>query len=123
MSNAKPILIVDDDPEIIRVLEIFLEKIGCESDTALTAEDALAKARSGQYEAILLDIMLPDGDGVDVLKQLHKVSPEIPVIMITGVKDIQIATECMRSGAVDYITKPFDMEYLKTTVLSNICKF
>lgn len=123
MLNAKPILIVDDDSEILRVLEIFLKKIGCKSDTSLTAESALVKARSNEYEAILLDIMLPDGDGVDVLKQIHKVSPEIPVIMITGVKDIQIATECMRSGAVDYITKPFDMEYLKTTVLSNICKF
>ena len=123
MLNAKPILIVDDDSEILRVLEIFLKKLGCKSDTSLTAESALVKARSNEYEAILLDIMLPDGDGVDVLKQIHKVSPEIPVIMITGVKDIQIATECMRSGAVDYITKPFDMEYLKTTVLSNICKF
>ena len=123
MLNAKPILIVDDDSEILRVLEIFLKKLGCQSDTSLTAEGALVKARSNEYEAILLDIMLPDGDGVDVLKQIHKVSPEIPVIMITGVKDIQIATECMRSGAVDYITKPFDMEYLKTTVLSNICKF
>jgi DNA-binding NtrC family response regulator len=123
MLNAKPILIVDDDSEILRVLEIFLKKLGCESDTSLTAESALVKARTNEYEAILLDIMLPDGDGVDVLKQIHKVSPEIPVIMITGVKDIQIATECMRSGAVDYITKPFDMEYLRTTVLSNICQF
>jgi len=119
----RPILIVDDDPEIIRILKIFLEKIGCKSDSVMSAEDALARARSEDFEAILLDILLPDGDGVDVLKQLHRISPEIPVIMITGVKDIEIAGECMRSGAADYITKPFDMEYLKTTVLSNICKF
>lgn len=123
MSDMKPILVVDDDPGIIRILDVFIKKIGCKVDTAMTAEGALVKARKGNYEAILLDILLPDGDGVSVLKQLHKVSPEIPVIMITGVKDIDVASECMRNGAVDYISKPFDMEYLKTTVLSNICKF
>ncbi len=121
--NSNHILVVDDDPEIIRMMTVFMKKLGCSIDAALSAEDALVKSRTGVYDAILLDIMLPDGDGVDVLKQIHKISPGVPIIMITGVKDIEIASECMRNGATDYITKPFDMDYFRTTLLANICKF
>ena len=117
------ILIIDDDPQILKLLSEFIEKIGYSAETAATAEEGLAKYRGKFYEIVLLDIMLPDGDGVSILKQIQKISPGISVIMITGVRDIEIATECMRSGAIDYITKPFDMEYLRTTILSYIYKY
>ena len=116
--KSDPVLIIEDDPEFLKLLTIFVRENGCSVVSGSSAESGLAKVRIHGLNVVLLDIMLPDGDGVDVLKKIHKIYPRVPVIMITGVKDIEIATECMRNGAVDYITKPVDFEYLRTTLLA-----
>ncbi len=117
---GKNILIIDDDKQILELLGMFLKNNGHDVISASTAEKGLALARKEEFDLILLDIMLHDGDGVTVLKNLMKIAPNVPVIMITGGSDITIAEECLKSGAVDYITKPFDFEYLRTTIMANM---
>lgn len=122
MENKK-ILIIDDDKQILELLKMFVEANNCSAVTETSAEKGLAMIRKNNFEMVLLDIMLPDGNGLDVLKNIQKISPGLPVIMITGGNDIEIAEECMQVGAVDYITKPFDFEYLRTTMLVNSLGF
>ncbi len=116
----KNILIIDDNQQILELLGMFLKNNGHDVSSAATAEKGLALARQQKFDLVLLDIMLPDGNGLSVLNNLTKIAPNVPVIMITGGSDIQIAKQCLQSGAVDYITKPFDFEYLRTTIMANM---
>lgn len=118
--KSSAVLIIDDNPEFLNLMTHFMKENGCSVITGKNAEEGMAQVRACKVEVIILDIMLPDGNGVDVLKSVHKIIPRVPVIMLTGKNDIETATECMRNGAVDYITKPVDFEYLRTAVLSNI---
>jgi DNA-binding NtrC family response regulator len=120
MDGKKQILVIDDDNQIRDLLKMFLENNGCGVETASTGEKGLAKARKRNFDLILLDIILPDGDGVEILKNIKKILPNSPVLMITGGNDVAIAESCLRDGAADYITKPFDFEYLRTTILANM---
>jgi DNA-binding NtrC family response regulator len=120
MNTKKQILVIDDDTQIQELLQMFLENNGCDVATASTGEKGLAKARKSNFDLVLLDIILPDSDGISVLKNLKKILPNASVLMITGGNDTIIAENCLRDGAVDYITKPFDFEYLRTTVLANL---
>ena len=120
MDTKKQILVIDDDSQIQELLKMFLENNGCEVAVASTGEKGLAKVRKSNFDLVLLDIILPDAGGVEVLKNIKKISPNAPVLMITGGTDVDIAESCLRDGAVDYITKPFDFEYLRTTILANL---
>ena len=121
--EKKNILIIDDDKQILELLRLFAEENGCNVVTVETAEKGLAKIRKQEFNLILLDIMLSDGNGLSVLKSIKNISPKIPVIMITGGNDIQIAEECLKCGAADYINKPFDFEYLRTAIFVNVLSF
>lgn len=120
MDAQKQILVIDDDTQIRELLKMFLKNNGCAVQTASTGEKGLAKARKRNFDLVLLDIILPDGDGVVILKNIRKILPNSPVLMITGGNDVEIAESCLREGAADYITKPFDFEYLRTTILANM---
>ena len=116
----KTILIIDDDPNIVELLTLFLKENGSDVYSGSTAESGLALARKYRVDLILLDIMLPDSNGVEALKSLQKIAPHTPAIMITGGSNLETAKRCLKEGAVDYITKPFDFEYLHTTVIANM---
>jgi len=121
--NKKTILIIDDDKQILELLKLFAEANECNAVVEGSAEKGLAMIRKREFDMVLLDIMLPDGNGLSVLQNIKKISPQVPVLMITGGNDINIAEECLKSGAADYITKPFDFEYLRTSILVNILGF
>jgi len=116
----KKILIIDDDASIVELLEIFLKNHDHQVSSASTAEKGLALARKTEYDLILLDIMLPDSHATTTLNALLKIASKTPIIMITGGTNIEIAKKCLEYGAVDYITKPFDFEYLYTTIIANM---
>jgi len=118
--NRKKLLIIDDDKQILELLQLFADANECDAVIEESAEKGLAMLRKKEFDLILLDIMLADGNGLSVLKNIKKIVPQVPVIMITGGNDIHIAEECLKCGAVDYITKPFDFEYLRTAILINI---
>lgn len=118
--DKKNILIIDDEENILNLLKLFVEANDCDAVIEDTAEKGLAAIRNTTFDMVLLDIYLPDGNGLSVLKQILDIHPNLPVIMITGGTDMEIAEECLKSGAVDYIAKPFDFEYLKTSIFVNI---
>lgn len=122
MLKKKPLaLIVDDEEQVLSVLSAVLENNGIEVLTAKSGEDALSVIRKeNSIKLVLLDICLPDYCGSDLLKKILKICPEMKVIMITGGSDIETAKQCLQDGAKDYIKKPFDMDYLQTSIIAEL---
>jgi DNA-binding response OmpR family regulator len=114
------ILIVDDEPEIVEILADLLEQKGYDIAKAYSQAEARIQIKEFNPSLILLDIKLPDGDGVTFLKEIKGNSAEIDVIMITGMADRDIALQALSNGAADYITKPIDLNYLINSVLAKV---
>ena len=109
---SKPrVLVVDDEPQILRALETNLRGAGYEVDTAATAEAALATAAMRPPDAVILDLVLPDGSGTEVCRELRKWS-SAPVLVLTVVGDEPEKVAALDAGADDYIQKPFGIEEL-----------
>lgn len=120
-DRVSKILIVDDEKSIRDFLSTFLKKEGYTIvDTASTGEEAIEKIKQDSPRLVLLDIKLPEMDGLDVLRAIKKIDTRIGVVMITAFPDIKIAEEAMKIGAFDYIVKPFDLAYLKLCVLTKL---
>ena len=110
-------MIVDDEPQVCALLEAYLKTQGMGSVVSYSPSYALNKLKSSSaISLILLDIIMPEMSGLELLKEIRKLKPDLPVIMITGQEDINVARECLEAGAKDYITKPIDLDYLETTV-------
>ena len=109
MIKAKArILIVDDDKQICTILSDLAKKEGLEADVAYEGEKALKAVHSGAPDLMLVDIMLPDIDGLEVLRRVKEFDPELPVVFITGHADPRGAVKAIKAGAHDYLAKPFD---------------
>jgi two-component system NtrC family response regulator len=107
------VLIIDDDDLICKSLQKVIRKFNYEADYCLDASKALEKVKSVNPDIILLDIYLSSISGLDILSELQKKFPGIPVIMITGFADVNIAVEAMKRGAFDFLLKPISPEHLK----------
>jgi DNA-binding NtrC family response regulator len=110
------ILIIDDEAGIRESLETLLDMEGYEVDTAVTAEDGLARLGDRSYDLVLLDLALPDRSGMELLPDLRAEHPELPVIMITAYGTVENAVSAMQSGAVNFVQKPWDNEKLLADV-------
>lgn len=110
----KEILIIDDDETITWVVKKALEPLGYKVTSRPGLLSGLKAAKDGLL--VLLDIVLPDGSGLDALREIRSSHPEAPVIMITAHGRMESTIEAMKEGAYDYIEKPFDIEELKLTV-------
>ena len=111
----KEVLIIDDDEAITWVVKKALEPIGCKVIARPRLSSGL-KAVKGGLQLVLLDIVLPDGNGLEALKEIRSSFPDAMVIMITAHGRMESTVEAMREGAYDYIEKPFDVEELKMNV-------
>jgi two-component system KDP operon response regulator KdpE len=100
------ILVVDDEPQFLRALATNLRGAGYEVETATTAAEALAAAGLRPPDAVILDLLLPDGSGRDVLRELRAWS-EAPVVLVSAVGDEEEKIAALDAGADDYVTKPF----------------
>lgn len=107
---AQRLLIADDDNEIRELLEFDLSHSGYEVDSAKDGEESLQKALTGNYDLILLDVMMPKMNGFDVCKNIRASKPEVPILMLTAKGTITDKTQGFDSGADDYIVKPFDIQ-------------
>ena len=110
------ILIVDDEEIVVRSCQRILADSGYQIDTVSDGWEALRRVESEQFDVIILDIMMPKVDGMEVLQQVKERHPETDVIMVTGLSQIQTAVKSMKLGAFDYLSKPFDPDELKHVV-------
>jgi two-component system KDP operon response regulator KdpE len=108
---SQRILVVDDEPQILRALGTMLRGAGFTVDTAATAEDALAAAAAYPPAAVILDLVLPDGSGTDVTRELRTWT-EAPVIVLSAVGEERQKIAALDAGADDYVTKPFSVDEL-----------
>ena len=107
MLNMKKILIVEDELSILKLLTYNLEQEGYEVESAMEGDKGLEMALSNSYDMILLDLMLPNNDGMEICRELRQEKSEVPIIMLTA-KDSEIDKILgLEIGADDYITKPF----------------
>ena len=106
------ILVVDDEDSIRFTFNIFLSEDGYEVSTAASYDEAMAQIKKTEYDLIFADIVLESKTGIDLLKDVRKLRPATPVVMITGVPSIETATESLRIGALDYIIKPIRQDTL-----------
>ena len=107
---------VDDEVEVCNALRDFLSIKNYEVETALDGPTALKKVEEFNPHIVLLDIIMPGMGGVEVLKEIININPEIGIIMITAVVDDEIAKRIIQLGAYDYITKPIDLSHLETVL-------
>ncbi len=113
MERMPPILVVDDEENVRTYLKTLLELKGYEVVLAEDGESALRRLQEGGgYALIILDIMLPKMDGLEVLARIRKLTKQTPVIMLTGVGETSTIVKAMKLGASDYLTKPFEEEEL-----------
>ena len=112
MSPKGCILIIDDEQEIRESLEQLLRLEGYQADSASTGEEGLKRIEGGVFDLVLLDINLPDRNGLDLLKSIKHDSPEVSVIMITAYDSSQMAFQASKQGAESYVTKPWDNDKL-----------
>lgn len=110
MSGAR-VLVVDDEPQILRAVQMKLREAGYSVDTAASAEEALMKAGMRPPEAIILDLLLPDGSGTEVCRELRRWNAA-PILVLSAVGEEKEKIEALDAGADDYVTKPFSGDEL-----------
>jgi len=110
------VLVVDDDPDTVDLLTTILSDAGYEVVAAFTGGDGLMVLEVESPDVILLDLQMPGLHGMDVLRRLRMARPEIPVIIVSGQGDAELARATLRRGAVDYIRKPMNPEHLVRAV-------
>jgi two-component system KDP operon response regulator KdpE len=109
--TAARVLVVDDEPQILRALETTLRGAGYDVDTAATAAEGLARAAARPPEAVILDLVLPDGSGVDVCRELRGWT-KVPILVLSVVSEEREKVAALDAGADDYVTKPFGIDEL-----------
>src|SRR5437867_8095211 len=102
------LLVVEDDVKLVRALERGLAREGYTVDLARSGDDALSRAREHEYDAVLLDLMLPGLDGFSVCERLRRSDALVPVLMLTARDDVSDRIQGLDAGADDYLVKPFD---------------
>ena len=118
MRTMKPwrVLVIDDEQVICDACQLILSEQGCKVEHRLTGTAGLIAIEQGDFDIVLLDLKLPDIDGMEILKSVRKEKPGLGVILITGYSNISIAVEAMKHGATDYLAKPFSEDELVAAV-------
>lgn len=117
------ILMIEDNTELALSVKEGLENIGFHVDTAYTGEDGEAKADINEYDCLLLDLNLPDKDGLLILKTLRDAGKDVPVIIMTARDEIEERAHGLDLGADDYVTKPFHLVELRARIQAAIRRY
>jgi DNA-binding NtrC family response regulator len=112
LTSKGRILVVDDEADIRESLETLLELEGYQLDLAPNATEGLKKIETGSYDLVLLDLMMPDRSGMEVLREVREKEIDIPIFMITAYGSVEVAVNALKNGANDYFSKPWDNEKL-----------
>jgi len=122
MSEAARLLIIDDDENIRKVLETILEDEGYIVDTAETAKKGIEKSEKAFYNLALIDVRLPDMEGIELLSKLRSTKPKMRKIIVTGYPTLQNAVAAVNKGADAYVMKPFEVEKILQTIREQLKK-
>jgi FixJ family two-component response regulator len=114
MTNTKPV--VDDDISVRESLEGLIEAAGWQPSVFASATEFLASARATTPNCLVLDLTLPDFNGLDVQRRVANDRPDMPIIVITGFGDVPMTVRAMKAGAVEFLTKPFSDEVLLNAI-------
>jgi len=115
-ADALPLIVVDDDAAVRRSLATILASLGYTVDTAESGAAAMALLVRGRYSVMLCDVRMPKQSGLEVIPGAKDLDQELAIIMVSGVNDAETATEALRAGACDYITKPVERRLLMAAV-------
>jgi two-component system response regulator AtoC len=116
VAEKNRILVIDDEKRMCDSIKVLLTNIGYEVDTAENGRIGIDKLKSQEFGLVITDLMMPELDGFAVMKHIKENCPNTLVIVITGYASVESAVRAIRSGAYDYILKPFDFEIIKISV-------
>jgi two-component system sensor histidine kinase UhpB len=122
MESKVRILIIDDDNGIRTTLRLILQRVGYDTDEARMGKEALAKVQEKFINLALLDIKLPDIDGVDLIADLKRINPDLVVVMVTGYASLFSAIQALTAGATAYISKPLNMDEVLAVIKQGLEK-
>jgi signal transduction histidine kinase len=120
MREQPKVLVVDDEESVVVTIKAILQLDGYNVSTTTSGAQARAMVRDTEYDLVLTDLRLEDGDGLDVLKAVRESYPETVTIMLTGYASLESAIQALRAGAYDYLVKPSEVEELRSTVARGI---
>ena len=120
MTTLGRILIVDDEPQVGFMLREILTELGYVAKTAVRGAEALQLVPVFQPDVVLLDLNMPGMSGVEVLDHLRREQPMLPIVVITGNTDVDVARATLVRGAFDYLRKPFDIDALARVVAAAV---
>jgi CheY-like chemotaxis protein len=110
------VLLVDDEPTLRRLFRRTLLKAGHEVVEAANGTTAIALAQDGAFDAVVSDIRMPDMDGIELLRRLHELAPDLPVLLVSGSPDLIDRLDGLPYGAFEYLTKPLPLDDLRESV-------
>ena len=114
--KKKNVLIVDDDPDVLTMLEGLLKKLEYNPFVAANGEEAVRIIDSNKIDVVVSDLVMPEMDGMELLKRVKSRKSDVPFVMITGHPSIETAVEAIKKGAYDYLTKPFQAEEVRIKI-------
>ncbi len=114
--SIKNVLVIDDEPDIRELLDITLARMGLDSTSTGTVAEALSALEQNRFDLCLTDMRLPDGDGLAIVKYIQKHYPDLPVAVITAHGNVEAAVEALKSGAFDFVSKPVDLQMLRSLI-------
>lgn len=117
VKQKKHILVVDDDPKILKLIALRLAQEGYRAVAVESGESVLAHIKIEKPGLVLLDMMMPEMSGFEILKRIKAIDSNIPVCIVTAVYDEAEGARCFEAGAYEYITKPIDFEHLQKAIL------
>ncbi len=120
MKNKLEILIVDDEPDIRELLEITIGRMGLKTAAADSVAAALTLLKKHEFALCLTDMKLPDGNGMEIIQHIQQHAPQTPVAMITAFGNVETAIGALKAGAFDFITKPIDLERLRSLIQTSL---
>src|SRR5574340_1486396 len=110
------IMIVDDDPYVLESISTLLRAFGFYVLTSNNANDAMQGIQREQVDVLLTDIKMPGITGVELLGMIHRYDPQTPVVLMTAYAELDVAVDAIKKGAFDFITKPYNADYLLHTI-------
>jgi len=115
-KTKNTLLIVDDDPYVLESISILLREFGYTVHACQNAHDAMKQVEKNLYDVVLTDIKMPQVTGIELLQSIHTYNSQIPVILMTAFAELDIAVDAIKLGAFDFITKPYNPDYLLHSV-------